>query len=126
MATFRRPASLEFPTTYYTFKAKDKGSDEVIEYRVQDVPEDRYDEAVDMLVNHFMPDEVLNICRGLWKSPDGVREHREVWIKMIKRKLSIACFKNDDSDELVGVNILVVSSKNDFGEELNVSWVNCG
>jgi hypothetical protein len=121
MSTFKRPASLALPTTYYTFKAKNKESDEIVEYRVQDLPEERFEDALDLLVKHFLPDEELNISRGLPDSPEGVKEHRELWAEMIKKKLSIACFKNDGSSELVGVNVLVVNSKDDPEEEPDVS-----
>lgn len=118
MSTFQRPASLKFPSIFYTFKAKDKNSENIVEYRVQDLPTERFGEALDLLVKHFLPDEALNICRGLMNSPAGVEEHRQLWAEMLKLRLTIACFKGD---ELVGVNVMAVNSKDDPKDELNVS-----
>lgn len=61
---FARPKSLEFPKTYYTFKAKPRNSDKVIEFRVQDLPDDRFEQALEMLRTGFIPDESLCSERG--------------------------------------------------------------
>jgi hypothetical protein len=113
MSLFKRPASLALPTTFYTFKAKDIGSDDIVEYRVQDLPESQFDAAIVLLETHFLPDEELCTSSGLSKSPAATKEMRAFWIKMLHERLSIACFKNDQSNELVSVNVLVVSSKDD-------------
>ncbi|KAG5684339.1 hypothetical protein PVAND_013574 [Polypedilum vanderplanki] len=120
MSTFKRPANLEFPKTYYKFNLKNKTTGEIEKYRVQDLPEDRFEDALDLMVNHFLPDEEINISRGLLKSQEGIKEHRELWAEMINQKFSIACFKDDGSNELVGVNVLNVCSKDDIEEKLNI------
>lgn len=59
MSKFEHPASLKFPLVFHTFKAKNNESDEIIEYRIQDLPEEDYKRAVDLMVSDFMPEETL-------------------------------------------------------------------
>lgn len=117
MSKFKRPENLTFPHTYYTFKAKDKNSDDVIEYRVQDLPEEYYEEAIDFMVKYFLPDETFCSSRNLSNNPNAVEAFCSFWYDSLKHKLSIACFRNDGSEELVGANVLIVSSKDDPEDE---------
>jgi hypothetical protein len=115
------PASLNFPTIYYTFEAKDRESNKVVEYRVQDLPQTHYKEALSMLEHFFLPDEEICVSRGLLRSPAGIKEVTAFWSEMLNERLSIACFRNDDSNELVAINVFVVSSKDDPKDETVVS-----
>lgn len=117
MYKFKRPESLSFPQIYYTFKAKDTNSEEIIEYRVQDLPEEKYEQAVDFMVKYFIPDETFCASRGIPDKPNAIKEFHKFWVAALKEKLSIACFRNDGSDELVGANVLLVSSKDDKNDE---------
>lgn len=56
---WQRPGSLGFPRVWHTFQAKDIGSDELVEYRIKDLPEDRFDEALEFIVPLFSKDEPL-------------------------------------------------------------------
>lgn len=56
---WKRPESSEFPKVWHTFKAKDVGSDEFVEYRIQDLPESREEEAINCMVQYFCRDEPL-------------------------------------------------------------------
>jgi ribosomal protein S18 acetylase RimI-like enzyme len=117
MYKFKRPESLSFPQVYYTFKAKNKKSDEIVEYRVQDLPIEKYEEAVDFMVKYFLPDETFCASKGIPEKPSAVKEFRDFWLASFYEKISIGCFKNDGSDELVGANVLLVSSKEDVCDE---------
>jgi hypothetical protein len=117
MYKFKRPETLSFPQVYYTFKAKNKNSDEIVEYRVQDLPIEKYEEAVDFMVKYFLPDETFCASKGIPEKPRAVKEFRDFWDAALKEKLSIACYKNDGSDELVGANVLLVSSKEDLNDD---------
>jgi GNAT superfamily N-acetyltransferase len=111
MSLFKRPVNLEFPHTYCTFTAKDRGSDEMTEYRIQDIPEDRFGEAVDMMTNVFLPDEPLS--DKILNSPESVKTARITWMKALQQRVSLGCFRNDGSDELVGMNVLEVHTRDD-------------
>lgn len=112
MSKFQRPASLAFPHVYYTFEARDKNSDTVVEYRVQDLPENYYEEALDLIVKHFLPEETFCACLKISESPVSVKAICDFYRETFKNRLSIACFKNDGSDnKLVAVNVFVVKTK---------------
>lgn len=123
MYSFKRPENLPFPQTYYTFKAKDKNRDNIIEYRVQDLPEDYYEQAVEFMLKYFIPDETFCASRNLPNKPEALRKFGQFWRETIKEKFSIACFRNDGSSELVGANVLAISSKDD--EEGDINEVSC-
>jgi hypothetical protein len=110
---FKRPENLEFPKVFYTFKAKAKESDEIIEYLVQDLPEDRFEDALEMIKTDYLPEESLCASKGIYKDPKATKFLCDIWMNMLKSHLSIACFKNDGSNDLVAVNFLAVHSKQD-------------
>lgn len=113
MYKFKRPEHLSFPHVYYTFTAKDKSNERDIDYRVQDLPVEYYDEAVAFMVKYFVPDETFCASRDVPNQPGTLAEFRKFWRDMLMEKLSIACFRNDGCDELVGANFLLVKSKDD-------------
>lgn len=63
---WKRPKSSEFPKVWHTFKAKDIGSDELVEYRVQDLPESRFEDALDFMVPILSKSEPL--CEAYGKT----------------------------------------------------------
>lgn len=109
----KRPENLDFPLIYYTFKAKDKNSDKIVEYRVQDLPEEYYEQTLDLLVKYFIPYETFCSSRDIANKPSTIKCIRDVWNGMLTQKLSIGCFKNDGSEEFIGANVLMMSSKSD-------------
>ena len=118
---FKRPESLEFPTIYYTFKVKSRESDEVIEYRVQDLPDDRFEEALELMRTHFLPDESLCSSKGVPDDPHATKVFLDFWIDCMNKHLSIACFRNDGvDDELISVNCFDVHGKDDPKEDVKV------
>lgn len=117
MPKFVRPASLRFPQIYGTFKAKDKDSDNEVEYIIQDLPEDYFEEALNLLVNVFLPDEALYSCRGVSANADAIKEVREFWSEKLAMKTSLACFR-DGSKDLAGLYVLAVYSNGDTPYEV--------
>lgn len=122
MSLFKRPVNLEFPHVYCTFTAKDRGSDEMTEYRIQDIPEDRYEEAVDMMANVFLPDEPLS--DKILNNPESVKTLRVTWMKALQQRVSLGCYRNDGSDELVGMNVLEVHTIDDPEDDTVSQFVN--
>lgn len=112
MPKFTRPASLKFPQIYGTFKAKDKDSDSTVDYLIQDLPEDYFEEALNLLVNVFLPDEALYSCRGVSADADAIKEVREFWSAKLAMKTSLACFR-EGSKDLAGLYVLAVYSDGD-------------
>lgn len=114
--SFKRPENLSFPQIYHTFRAKDRDSDEIVNYYVQDLPNDRVEEATDLMAKHFLPDETLCSSIGLHKDQEEVEKIKLMWQEMAKEKFSIVCFR-EGHDDIVAANFLTIYSKNDPKEE---------
>lgn len=55
-----RPDSVPFPTVWRTFEAKEsKDSDKVVKYIIQDLPEDRFEDAIRHMTEYYMVDHPL-------------------------------------------------------------------
>lgn len=108
---WQRPDELFFPVKYYKFVTRDKGSDKLVEYRVEDIPESRYEEACRFMVKHFVPFEPKLVARNGQNDPLVLEDYYNKYMHGIQQKVSVACFKRG-SDEFVGVNILEVLGKN--------------
>lgn len=113
MYNFKRPKSVSYPQVYYRFKAKDKHSENVVEYRVQDLPGERFEEAVEFMVKNFLPYETICSSVNSHLNPAFCDHISKFWMKEISENLSIACFKDDGSSDLVAVNVFVVKSQDD-------------
>ncbi|KAG5684448.1 hypothetical protein PVAND_013682 [Polypedilum vanderplanki] len=114
-----RPETLKFPQIYSTFRARDKTSDDVVDYLIQELPKEYFGQAVNLLLNEYLPEETLHACRNLVSNSEAIREVRDDWQKKLSANISIACFKSDGSD-LVGVSILGIINKDDDDE--SESW----
>ena len=112
MTSFKRPSNLPFPTIYHKFLAKDKDSDNFVEYRIQDLLEEDYENGIDMMISEYCPEESFNKCRGVSSNTEAVKEKRNIWRKHIHKRLSVGCYKSDESNELVGVCVFSVHVKN--------------
>jgi hypothetical protein len=119
MLSFKRPSDLPFPIVYHKFKAKDKDSDEIIEYQIQDLLEEDYEQAVELLTTDYAPDESFSRCRGFPESPEAMAEFQRLWHLCLQIKISVGCYKSDGSRELVGANVLLVNDKNDDPMDIN-------
>jgi hypothetical protein len=110
--TWQRPRDLKFPVEYYKFVTKDRDSENLVEYRVEDIPESRYEEACRFMVKHFVPYEPKLVARNGQNDPVLCEDYYNKYMHGIKQKVSVACFR-EGSDEFVGVNILEVLGRND-------------
>jgi hypothetical protein len=108
MSSFTRPSDLPFPTVYHEFQAKDKDSDELVEYRIQDLLEEDYDNGIDLMIREYCPEESFNRCRGISSNPEAIAEKTIFWRSKLDKRLSIGCYKDE---ELVAVCLLDVNVK---------------
>lgn len=54
-----------YPNVWLEFEAKEsKDSDKLVKYRIQDLPEDRFDDAIQHMNENYMPDEPLSAIIG--------------------------------------------------------------
>lgn len=50
-----------YPNVWLEFEAKEsKNSDKLVKYRIQDLPEDRFDDAIKHMKEHYLVDEPLS------------------------------------------------------------------
>lgn len=117
---WKRPRELEFPVQFYKFVTRDPDTNKLVEYRVEDIPESRYEEACRFMVKHFVPYEPKLVVRNGQHDPQVMEDYYNKYMHGIKQKVSVACVKKG-SDELVAVNILEVLGRNNtgFGYDVN-------
>uniref|UniRef100_A0A336LW64 CSON004142 protein n=1 Tax=Culicoides sonorensis TaxID=179676 RepID=A0A336LW64_CULSO len=109
---WKRPSNVPFPSVWLTFKAKDLETDNLVEYRVQDLPEEYYDKALKLMELDFLRDEAMCSATELLKDPVSVKEIMELWRGVLDQKIVLACFR-ENSKELVGLNMVAVQLKDD-------------
>ena len=78
---------------------------------------DRYDEACDIMANHFFPDNPLCQAFGVSWNDDI----QKTVLENLKANLSI-CMTTKDTDELIGVRITSVMRKTDPPKDLNTEY----
>lgn len=54
---WKRPQDFPYPTVWQTFKDLDLDSDNEVEYCIQDLPETRFDDAINHMTEYYLPDE---------------------------------------------------------------------
>lgn len=52
-SSWKRAADVPHPQTWLTFEAKDLKGDELVDYRVQDLTEDRYDQVFELQMKEY-------------------------------------------------------------------------
>lgn len=113
MYKFKRPENLPLSQVYYKFTAKDKNSENLVKYRVQDLPEEYFEQVVEFFVKNFIPYEPMSLSLNGHQNLKFCADFATFWRKSLQEKLSVACFKDDGSNELVGVNVLIVTSRDE-------------
>lgn len=129
---WKRPESVEYPKIWHNFKVKNINTNEVEEYRIQDLPESRTDEALDFIIQHYCKDEPICAAYGMlysvrwfqlnkfkhslfadiFNDEVAIKDLSSMWKSVIEQKTVLVCFKNG-SDEMVGINMNYVVEKDD-------------
>lgn len=107
-----RPAKVPYPMVWHRFQAKAPDSKRLIWYTVEDLPEERYGDAIQHMCDHFTRDELMNQAKGLARDLVAMNDVVTLWKAMLPDRLSLVCVR-EGSTEVVGVNILDVVSKSD-------------
>lgn len=108
--SWTRPEQVDYPVIYAKFHAldsEDGGQEDLIEYRIQDLTEDRFEDAVAIIKDKHLIDEPMKSSKGVRDCPVSVQEMVEYLRNLLQQKISLVCFK-EGSDEIVAVNILGV------------------
>ncbi|CAG9108361.1 unnamed protein product [Plutella xylostella] len=85
-----------------------------VSWLIQDLPPQHDALVVDMLVEQFLPDEVMCNTTGVHKEPAGVADARLYWNGALGKRTSLACYRVIDGvKELVAANVCPVKCLDD-------------
>lgn len=119
--SWTRPENVDYPITYSRFQALDCDSDEIlVEYRIEDLQEERFEDAVNIIRDKHLIDEPMKSSKGVRDCPISVQEMIENLWNMLRQHISIVCYKQG-SDEIVAVNILGVITEAESDAPQDVS-----
>lgn len=62
--SWKRSSNIPFPSIWLTFKEKDLNGNNLVEYRVQDLPIDRFDDAIQHMTDFFLADVPMCKSKG--------------------------------------------------------------
>ncbi|XP_020291892.1 uncharacterized protein LOC109858748 [Pseudomyrmex gracilis] len=83
-------------------------------FTIQEIPEDRYEEAVQHMCTYYLADEPLCACFNLKNTPLCVQIMSAVWRQSLSLGISVAAFTdNPDGGKpiLAGMNVLIIQHK---------------
>lgn len=112
---YQRPEWSTYPRVYETFKLTLKGSDKEEEYAIQDLTENFFKDAVDILAETHELGAIFHMAAGTLKSDIGRKYVKERLLETFREKVSLICV-NKTTQEIVGLNCLYVRSDKDFME----------
>lgn len=112
---FQRPEGSGYPRIYETFKQKLKGSDEEEEFVIQDLTENFFDDAVDILAENHQHGAIFHMAAETLTTDEGRKYVKEKLLNTFKEKVSLICVKKE-TQEIVGLNCLYVRTSEDFME----------
>lgn len=101
------------PKVWRTVEKIDKNG-KSMKFTIQEIPEDRYEDAVQHMCDNFLADEVTCNCLNAKNDPLFVQDISTIWRLLLAEGISIAAFiENPKGGKsiLVGMNALGVDSK---------------
>lgn len=120
---WKRSDSTEYPKVWCTFKARDVDSDKLVEYRIQDLPQSRAEDVFNHMWTNYIQDEPIGQALGGGTDPVHFEDYKLTWVEMVKQRTPLVCFKAG-SDDIIGVNMIFVMSKDDHFMEKCYKHVN--
>lgn len=64
---WKRPSEVPYPVIWKTFKALDLDKQHEVEYRIQDLPESMYEDAIKHMLENYLRDEPIANCWSKFK-----------------------------------------------------------
>lgn len=106
VAPWQRPEGSN-PVCYYKFVSGNEKCDKLVEYKIRDIPENRYDEACKFMLSYFVPYEPKLVARNAQNDQNVLDDYTHMFMSALRQNISVGCFKRG-SDEFAGINILEV------------------
>ncbi|XP_037043931.1 uncharacterized protein LOC119079933 [Bradysia coprophila] len=107
-----RPSHIPYPNVWFRFQAKDLDCDNLVEYIVEDLPEDRFDDAIAFMTTEFLANAPMAKLRNGANNSTYVQDIGRIWKNILQQRMTHVCFK-DGSSVIVGLNFNYVASRND-------------
>lgn len=111
MFTWKRPESVNH-RVWHTFKSENPSHGEIEEFVVQDLPKERFEEALKFMLDHFLSDEPICKSKNVVGDENALRQICDLWRNVLQQNVVLACVKKG-CDELVGLNMVCVITKTD-------------
>lgn len=105
---------------YHTFRAKSYGSENLENFIVRELPDDRVEDAIKFMVINFLPEEPLCQAIELCERTEAINEIAQLWRNVAKQNCSIVCFC-EDNDDIVAINFHVLNVKSRPQSEFKVN-----
>lgn len=61
---WKRPDSVEYPKVWHRFMARDLNSDQLVEYRIEDLTKQRAEEAYQHMRDNYLAGEPVSVVLG--------------------------------------------------------------
>lgn len=113
----------DYPKVHSTFEAKGFKNDCNVEYFVQDLTEDHFDEAFELIVKFLAPEETFQKAIKLMEKEFAREILKQYYEGVFKQNVSIACFESE-SLEMVGVSAMSIKFDSDSKVEVRNSNTN--
>lgn len=114
--SWSRPHDIKFPQVWSQFEARDVNGS-VVHYRIQDLPEDRFHEAMYFMQRYHMESEVLRV-KKVRDEPVSFSEITERWWDCLRQRVTLVCFE-ENSDEIIGLNVLGVVTQSESNQPVS-------
>ncbi|XP_011704618.1 PREDICTED: uncharacterized protein LOC105459946 [Wasmannia auropunctata] len=111
MQCFRPPG--EPPKVWKHIEKTDKDG-KLMKFTIQEIPEDRYDDAIEHMCTYFLADEPTCSCLNAKNDPLFIQDVITLWRLLLAQGISIAAFIDNPSGGepiMAGMNILGVDAK---------------
>lgn len=95
-----------------------------VKFTIQEIPEDRYEDAIEHMCTYFIADEPICKCWNGKDDPNFVEIFRNLWRETLKHGLAVGAFVEDPNGGkpiLAGANMLMLSLQGEsFDQESSV------
>lgn len=103
------------PQTWHRFSSVNPETGQSEEFSVVDLERAKFSDALDHMLEHFLPDEPICKSKNVVKNEDALNEICELWRTVMEQNVTLACYKKDCT-EIIGLNMLCVLTKDDYRE----------
>lgn len=100
------------PRAWHSFQTNFENN-EIEEFVVQDLPREKYEDAVNFMLEHFLSDEPICKSKDVLNDAEALEEVCKLWRLVLNQNVVNACFKKGCED-IVGLNMLCVITREDF------------